>query len=176
MDELIGIETFHIPALLVVGKELRYSDDALNAGDNRLPAFWDECESTNIFAPLESQPNFVFDPSHAGVFLDWYLGDGDFSHVVGLLMKPGAEIPGGYFVRELPAAEVAHCRIRCKSLLERRAISFEPIASGLASIGRSCADMKWCADLFHPARSVAQDENGYAILDCLIPLDAASIS
>ena len=171
MDKLVGIEVVKLPALLAVGRELRYSDDALNAGDNRLPAFWDACEREHIFAPLEAQAEFVFDPSHAGVFLDWYLGDGDFSHVVGILMKLGAAIPDGYFVRKLAAAEGARCRVKCKSLLERRAISFDPIAGGLASIGRSCANMKWCADLFHPQRAAETDGDGYAILDCLIPLD-----
>ena len=171
MNELIKSEVARLPKLLIVGKEIRYSDAALNNGDNRLPAFWDKCCEERIFDPLESQAEHLFVASHVGVFLDWYLGDGDFSYIVGMLMKAGAVVPNGYFMRELPETDVAICWIKCKSIAETRTVPFESTAKAIEKMGRSCADMKWCADLYHSLRSTAPDENGDVILDCYIPLD-----
>lgn len=171
MDELVKFEVINLPQICVVGKTLRYSDDALNNGDNRLPEFWDRCYEENLFAPLEAQSRYLFNRSHAGVFLDWYLGDGDFTYIVGMLMTKGATVPKGYVLRTLPAADVALCWVKCKSLTERRAVSFDSSAKAIAGIGRSCANMRWCIDLYDAARSVTPDENGEVILDCYIPLD-----
>ena len=171
MNELVKFEVIKLPKLRIIGKELRYSDAALNHGDNRLPAFWDKCYKERIFAPLEVQAEYLFDASHAGVFLDWYLGDGDFSYVVGMLMKEGATVPEGYFARELPETDVVLCWLKCKSITETRTVPFESTAEAVGKIGRSCASMKWCADLYHNPRSTIPDENGDVIVDCYIPLD-----
>jgi predicted transcriptional regulator YdeE len=171
MDDLVKFEVIKLPKVLIVGKEIRYSDEALNNGDNRLPGFWDRCYQENIFAPLESQTEHIFDNSYAGVFLDWYLGDGDFSYIVGMLMKEGATVPAGYFARELAETEVALIWIKCKSITETRTVPFESTAKAIKEAGRNCANMKWCIDLYHPIRSTTPDENGNVILDCYIPLD-----
>ena len=171
MSELIKFEVIKLPKLWIIGKELRYSDAALNSRDNRLPDFWDKCYKERIFNPLESQAEYLFDISHAGVFLDWYLGDGDFSYVVGMLMKEGATTPEGYFVRKLPETDAALCWLKCKAITEIRTVPFESTAEAIGKIGRSCANMKWCADLYHSQRSTIPDENGNVIIDCYIPLD-----
>ena len=171
MNNLAKFEIIKLPKIFIVGKEIRYSDEALNNGDNRLPGFWDKCYKESIFAPLESQPEHIFESSHAGVFLDWYLGDGDFSYIVGMLMKEGAIIPEGYIVRELEETDAALCWIKCKSVIVTRAVSFESTAKAVKEIGRDFVNMKWCADLYHPTRSTMPDENGDVILDCYIPLD-----
>ena len=43
MGDLVKIEVIKLPKIFIVGKEIRYSDEALNKGDNRLPGFWDKC-------------------------------------------------------------------------------------------------------------------------------------
>ena len=96
MDDLIKFEVVRPPKCLIIGKEIRYSDEALNNGDNRLPACWNECYLDNIFVPLKSQVEYIYNDSHAGGFTDWYLSDGDFSYIVGMLMKEGAAVPEGY--------------------------------------------------------------------------------
>lgn len=171
MDELIKFEIIKLPKIYIVGKEIRYSDEALNKGDNRLPGFWDKCYKENTFAPLESQKEYIFDGAHAGVFLDWYAGDGDFSYIVGMLMKEGMSVPEGYFARELAETDAALCWIKCKSITETRTVPFESTAKAIKEIGRDCANMKWCIDLYHRSRSTIPDENGDVILDCYIPLD-----
>lgn len=171
MDELVRFEVVRLPKSYIVGKEIRYSDEALNNGDNRLPAFWDRCYVEDIFAPLESQEKYIFDRSHAGVFLDWYLGDGDFSYIVGMLMKEGVTVPEGYVIRELKETDAALCWVKCRSITETRTVPFESTAKAIKEIGRSCANMQWCIDLYHHSRSTIPDENGDVILDCYIPLD-----
>ena len=171
MNALAKFEVVTLPKLYAVGKEIRHSDEALNRGDNRLPAFWDKCRKEGIFAPLESQAAYVFNSAHAGIFLDWHLGDGDFSYIVGMLMKEGVIVPEGYFSRALPATDAALCWVKCKSVTETRTVPFGSTAKAVKKSGRGCANMKWCADLYHPSRSVAPDKKGYVILDCIIPLD-----
>lgn len=172
MDDLVKFEIVRLPKVYIVGKQLRYSDQALNEGDNRLPGFWDQCCREDLFAPLELQTEYVFNAAPAGVFMDWYLGDGDFTYMVGLLMKEGAAIPPGYSARELEETEAAWCQVRCKSLGDTRSAPFEPAAKAIIDSGRSFANMKWCIDLYHPVRSTAQDENGCVILDCYIPVES----
>jgi Bacterial transcription activator, effector binding domain. len=171
MNELVKFEVVKLPKLWIIGKELRYSDAALNHGDNRLPAFWDKCYKESVFTPLEAQSEYIFNTSHAGVFLDWYLGDGDFSYVVGMLMKEGVTVPEGYFARELAETDAALCWVKCKSIIEIRTVPFESTAEAIEKIERSYTNMKWCADLYHSARSTIANEDGDVILDCYIPLD-----
>lgn len=171
MNELVKFEIMRLPKISIIGKELRYSDEALNKGDNRLPDFWHTCYQEDIFTPLESQTEFIFDSSHAGVFLDWYLGDGDFSYIVGMLMKEGATVPEGYYARELAQTDVALCWVKCKAITQTRTVPFESTAKAIKEIGRNCANMKWCSDLYHRSRSTIPDENGDVIVDCYIPLD-----
>lgn len=172
MDDLVKFEILKLPKICIVGKELRYSDEALNHGDNRLPAFWTECCKENIFAPLAVQTEYVFDSSPVGAFLDWYLGDGDFSYIVGLMMKEGVTVPPGYRSRELKETEVALCWVKCKALNETRAAPFDSAAKAIQDSGHSFTNMKWCIDLYHHTRSTTPDENGNVILDCYIPVES----
>ena len=171
MNEVVKVEVIRLPKLYIIGKEIRYSDEALNKGDNKLPAFWEKCIKENVFTPLESQTDYVYDNSHAGVFLDWYLGDGDFTYIVGMLMKDDVTVPEGYVARELTETDVALCWVKCKALSETRAVPFGSTAKAIKKIGRDFAGMKWCIDLYDCSRSATPDENGYVILDCYIPLD-----
>ena len=171
MNEVVKLEVIKLPKLYIVGKEIRYSHVALDNGDNRLPAFWEKCIKDNVFAPLEAQTDSIYINSHASVFLDWYLGDDDFTYIVGMLMKDGAAIPDGYVVRELAETDAALCWVKCKELAATRAVPFESTAEAIKKIGRDFSGMRWCIDLYDRLRSETPDENGYVILDCYIPLD-----
>jgi len=170
-NDVVKIEVIKLPKLFIVGKKICYADEALNKGDNRLPAFWDKCIKENSFAPLESQKEYVYNPSPVGVFTDWYLGDGNFTYIVGMLMKDGVTVPDGYICRELAETEAALLWVKCKAITETRAVPFESTSSAIKSIGRDFSKMKWCIDLYDDTRSTIPDENGYVILDCYIPLD-----
>ena len=171
MSDIAKFEIIKLPRLIAVGKKFRYSYEALNSGDNRLPAFWDKCYAENIFAPLEAQAEYVFNSSHAGVFFDWRQEDKLFSYIIGLLMKEGTTIPPGYSSYEIAATDVALIWANVKDLMETRAAPWDPTGKAIEESGRSCANMPWCADVFHPVRSTTPAENGELILDCYIPLD-----
>ena len=171
LNKVVKLEVKKLPKLNVIGKEIRYSDEALNNGDNRLPAFWSKCIKEGIFTALEAQHEYVYIDAHVGVFLDWDLGDGDFSYVVGMLMKDGATVPDGYIVRELAETEVALLWVKCKNLIETRTVPFDSVAEAISKTGRGFSNMKWCIDLYDSSRSAWPDDDGYFILDCYIPLD-----
>ena len=171
MNEVVKLEVIKMPRLYIVGKEIRYSYEALDNGDNRLPDFWRKCIEEDVFAPLELQKNYVYDTSHASVFIDWYLGDSNFTYIVGILMKEGASIPDGYIVRELAETEAALLWVKCKALPETRVVPFESTDKAIKKIGRDFSGMKWCIDLYDRLRSTTPDENDYVILDCYIPLN-----
>lgn len=172
MDCLTKFEVITLPNVSIVGKKIRYSDAALNGGDNRLPGFWDTCYRENIFAPLESQPEYIFDRSHVGVFLDWYLGDGDFSYIVGMMMKKGVTVPKGYFIRELAETDVAVGWVKGK-FPGRGGCgnAYDLIVKALREHGRRNEKMTWCMERYDCLRFTKPDEYGDIILDCYIPLD-----
>ncbi|MCL2446935.1 MAG: GyrI-like domain-containing protein [Oscillospiraceae bacterium] len=170
MSDIAKFEIIQLPKLIAVGKKFRYSHEALDSGDNRLPSFWAKCYAENIFAPLESQAEHVFNGSHAGVFFDWRR-DSNFSYIIGLLMKESATIPPGYSSYEIAATDVALIWAKSKDLMETRAVPWGSADEAITASGRSCANMPWCADVFHPSRSTTPNENGETILDCYIPLD-----
>lgn len=172
MNDLVKFEIIKLPKICIVGKELRYSDQALNEGDNPIPAFWNTCYEEDIFTPLELQTEYIFDRSPIGFFTDWYLGDGNFTYVVGMLMNEGVTVPPGYYVCELEETEVALCWVKCKSLTNTRTVPFESTAKAIEESGHSFANMKWCMDLYHHTRSTTEDENGNVILDCYVPIES----
>lgn len=172
MHELMKFEIVAQPKVYIVGKELRYSDAALNQGDNRLPGFWDQCCKENSFAPLESQTEFVFDSSYVGVFLNWDLGDGDFSYIVGMLMKEGVTVPDGYFIWELAETDVAVGWVKGKFAGRGGyGSAYDMIAKAIEEHGRSNAGMTWCMERYDHLRFTTPDQYGDVILECYIPLD-----
>ncbi|EGD46578.1 hypothetical protein Cpap_0958 [Ruminiclostridium papyrosolvens DSM 2782] len=97
MSELIK----RLSGVKLVGKELRYNMEAHMKGDNRLPAFWDKCFADYTFLLLEEQTNYIYNSSYVGIMLDWDKGDGEFSYVIGMLMKDGVTVPEGYYYKDI---------------------------------------------------------------------------
>jgi predicted transcriptional regulator YdeE len=146
--------------------------EKLMQGDNRLGALWDKCFAENTFAALESQVEHVFDPSYVGFMTDWDLGDGDFSYIVGMMMKDGAQIPDGYIVKKLPACKAGVGWIRGDDVRDVCSNAHEQTTSALKGHGRQCETMRWCMELYNCPRFTTPDENGKITLDYYIPLDA----
>jgi predicted transcriptional regulator YdeE len=172
MSELIKFEVVELPKLLLVGKEIRYSMEEQMTGQNRLPAFWGACFAENIFAPLEAQAEQVYDPAYVGVMVDWDRGDGEFSYIVGMLMKEGAAVPEGYQSRELDACRAAVGWIKgVEAEVYQSAHSLTE--HELRGQGYTGEKMRWCMELYNCPRFTQPDENGEIILDYYIPIDAA---
>ena len=178
MPKLIKFEIKRLPKLCVVGKQLRYSWEALESGDNRRPGFWDKCYEENIFASLEAQIEYIFDSSHVGVYLDWHLDDKDFTYIVGMLMKPGVTIPEGYVAREIAEVDVAVGWIKGK--FASRGVDrdgpdsengYDLMVKSIKENDRDNSNMKWCMEPYNCPRFTEPDENGDTIVDNYIPLN-----
>lgn len=170
MAEFIQLEIKELPSLLVVGKEIRYSMEALMQGDNRLGKLWDTCFAENIFAALEAQPDYVYDSSYVGAMTDWDRGDGDFSYICGMLMREGAQVPQGYRSCKLVATRVAVGWIRGTDTADVCANAHAQTENALKEKGYDCTGMRWSMEVYNCPRFTTPDENGRIILDYYIPI------
>jgi predicted transcriptional regulator YdeE len=171
MGELIKFEVKKLPNLKLVGKELRYNMEAHMKGDNRIPAFWDKCFEDGIFSLLEKQADFVYDNSYVGVMLDWDKGDGDFSYIVGMLMKDGASVTEGYVCRDIEETDVAIGWIKGKNTADVCSAAHPLTEKAIKENGYKCEQMKWCMELYNCPRFSQPDENGDIVLDYYIPVE-----
>lgn len=172
MGELIKFEVKRLPSLKVLGKELRYNMEKHMKGDNRIPNFWDKCFADKTFSLLEKQTDFVYDNAYVGVMLDWDKGDGDFSYIVGMLMKDGVSVPDGYICRDIEETDVVIGWIKGKNTSDVCSTAHSQTEQALKENGYKCDKMKWCMELYNCPRFTTPDENGDIILDYYIPVDA----
>lgn len=171
MGRIINFEVVDMPKVYVVGKELRYSMEALMKGDNRISDLWNQCFAEELFSLLEKQKDYIYDPSYVGVMTDWDKGDGDFSYICGMLMNKGVAIPDGCVMREMNAAKVAVAQIKGKDAGDVCSNAHELTEQKLKVEGYTCDNMKWCMEFYNCPRFTVPDENGEIILDYYIPLD-----
>jgi len=193
MGKLVEFRTIDLPELLLVGKEIRHSMEEQMKGSNPLPGLWDRCFGDGTFEALEKQRGFSYNPlcvsndnqklnckkkkcnhckhPYIGVMIDWDKGDGDFSYIVGMFMKPGAEIPEGFFSRKLDSVKVAVGWIEGKDVQDVCSNAHELTEQALKSNGFGNSSMKWCAEVYNCPRFTAPGENGEIILDYYIPID-----
>lgn len=172
MGEIIKFEVKRLPSLKLVGKEFRYNMEVHMKGDNRIPDFWDKCFADKTFLSLEKQADFVYDNAYVGVMLDWDKGDGDFSYIVGMLMKDGVSVPDGYFCRDIDETDVMIGWIKGKNTADVCSTAHPQTEQALKENGYKCDKMKWCMELYNCSRFTTPDENGDIILDYYIPVDA----
>lgn len=171
MGYLVDFQVKRLPKLKLIGKELRLSMAAQMQGPNRLPAFWDECFAANSFEPLEAQTEKILDPSYVGVMMDWDKGDGDFSYVVGMLMKEDASVPEGYYSALIDETDAAVAYVKGKDTGDVCSAAHALTQERLVKEGRTCDQMKWCMELYNCPRFTTPDDKGEIILDYYIPLD-----
>lgn len=170
MGALINFEVKKLPRVKLLGKELRYGMDALMRGDNPLPGFWDKCFAEDAFAPLEAQGAQVYDPSYVGVMTDWDRGDGDFSYIVGMLMREDTLAPEGYYSKLLEPAEIAVGYIQGKDTQDVCGNAHELTEQALKEKGYRCDGMAWSAEVYNCPRFTEADADGNIVLDYYIPL------
>ncbi len=171
MSELIKFEVKRLPNIKLVGKELRYNMEAHMKGDNRIPAFWDKCFTDGTFSLLEKQTSFIYDSAYVGVMLDWDNGDGDFSYIVGMLMKDGVSVPDGYYYKDIEETDVAIGWIKGKNTADVCSSAHSLTEQAIKENGYKCDKMKWCMELYNCPRFTTPDENGDIILDYYIPIN-----
>lgn len=171
MAKFLQFNVTELPELWAVGKEIRPNIEEQMKGNNPLPAFWGQCFQEDAFKALETQGESVYDPSYVGVMLDWKKGDGHFTYVIGMLMKPGANVPDGYVCRTLPAGRAAVGWIQGKDAADVCGPAHVMTEGALKAEGHSCDTMEWCMELYNCPRYTTPDANGDIVLDYYIPLD-----
>ena len=171
MGRLVKFEIGDIPDILLVGKEIRHNMEEQMKGNNPLPGFWDKCFSEGIFEPLEKQESSIFDDAYVGIMTDWATGDGCFSYIVGMLMKPDAIVPQGFISRKIKAVKAGIGWIQGKDVSDVCSNAHELTEQKLKADGHSCEKMSWCMEFYNCPRFTTPDGNGEIILDYYIPLD-----
>jgi len=169
--KLIEFKVSELPNVLLVGKELRHSMEEQMKGNNPLPYFWDSCFADETFSILEKQSEFVYNAAYVGVMIDWDKGDGKFSYIVGILMKPGADVPEGFVSRTIDATRVAIGLIQGKDAQDVCSKAHEVTEQALKADGYSNNGMKWCMELYNCPRFTTPDKNDEIVLDYYIPID-----
>lgn len=170
MGALIKFEISDMPDVLLVGKAIRHTRGEMAKGDNPIPAFWSRCFADGTFPALEAQGDFVYNHGYAGVMTDWDSAYNGFCYVVGMLMKPGADVPQGFVSYPLDATRIATGWIQGKDAADVGEKAYAYTEQAVYSNGYRCNQMKWCMELFTHPRYTTPDENGNIIMDYCLPV------
>ncbi|MDR2932042.1 MAG: GyrI-like domain-containing protein [Oscillospiraceae bacterium] len=104
MSEFLKLEIVDFPEAKFVGKMVKCS---MEPGEKPIKKLWDQCSADGTFGILEGMADYVINPDYA----DW-MGEYDektteFVCLVGMIMKPGCPVPGGFASRDIPATKMA---------------------------------------------------------------------
>lgn len=170
MGSLVKFEVAEMPDVLVVGKEIRHNLRALRRGSNPIPAFWERCFQDGTFPALEAQGGQIQSPGYVGVMTNWDKGFRNYSYVVGMLMKAGADVPEGFVGYPLGAAQVATGWLQGKDAADAGANAHDSTQQELEAQGYKWAKAKWCMERYVHPRFTTPDENGNIIMDYCFPV------
>lgn len=176
MGKIIMLQVKNLPALCVVGKQLKVSMPDLQK-ENPIPAFWQQCLSDGSFTILAKQTDFIANDAYVGWMADWSRNDGYFTYICGMLMKVDCPIPaGGFVLRKIEPSTVAIGWLQGSSPAEVSSIAHEATRKALEEEGYSCENAQWCMELYNCPRFTTPDENGNIILDYYIPCKSSGKS
>jgi predicted transcriptional regulator YdeE len=171
MAELLNFETTVLPETLVIGKQTRIPMESVKGPENPLPGFWDKCHADGTFQALEAMGDFIYNKDYVGVMLDWDRGDGNFTYVVGMLMKVGAAVPEGFVSYTIGPSKVAFSWIRGENTADACAGAHTLTEMFLEECGLSCENMTWSMELYNCPRYTSPNADGEIIIDYYVPLD-----
>lgn len=171
MAKLIRLEPVELPGLLAVGRVLRAPMEALMAGENPIPAFWEQCFGDGTFTALEASADGLWDPSYIGLMADFRGKEGMFSYLCGMLFREGADLPEGFEALPIPAGRATLGWVRGQDAGDVCGAAHALTVQGLQAAGQSCERMAWTMELYNCPRFTTPDEEGRVTLDYYIPLD-----
>ncbi|ACL74790.1 GyrI-like domain-containing protein [Ruminiclostridium cellulolyticum] len=102
---------------------------------------------------------------------DWDKGDGDFSYIVGMLMKDGVSVPEGYYYKDIEETDVAIGWIKGRDTADVHSSAHPLTEEAIKENGYKCDKMKWCMELYNCPRYSTPHENGDITLDYYIPIN-----
>lgn len=170
MAKVIHFEVVDLPKVYLVGKEIRHNIEDYIKGNNRIPAFWDECLADGTFLALEKQQSYIYEPAYVGACIDWDSGYGTFSYICGMLFKEGVTVPEGYVLREIGEEKIGMCWIKGKDAADVTGSAHTLTMQAIRNAGLCPNQMRWSMQLFTSSRFSIPDEKGEVILDYYIPL------
>ncbi|HLT00500.1 MAG TPA: GyrI-like domain-containing protein [Acholeplasma sp.] len=170
MAKLINFEVVKLPKVIIIGKEIKHRFDLMMKGDNPIPAFWGKCFEENVFGILEAQKDFIYNADYVGVMCDFTKGDGEFSYIIGMIMKEGATVPDGFRAFVIEEGDVGIGYVKGEELdvsMNAHRLTEEAIKN----INRSNHNMEWFMELYNCPRWTDVDQDGHRTMDYYIPLD-----
>ena len=169
MAKLIQLEIKELGEWCVAGKPIQSQLGMVNP----IPAFWDTCFADGTFAKLEALGEQVLCPDYVGFMTDWVGGDGPFTYIVGMMMKPGLSLPQegyeGFVSRSVAASTAAIGYIQGDSTPDVCMNAHELTSAALEEKGFILGGSDWCMELYNCPRFTTPDENGQIILDYYAP-------
>lgn len=163
--ELIHFTVTELNPSKVIGKKIRCQVG--HPGGNPIPAFWGKCFEDGTFKSLEEHPERIY----AGVSVGW-MGNFDpadhtFDYIVGVFVKPDADVPEGMVGIRMPETRYAVGTIKgnepsiymnahslTENAMKKEGLQFNP---------SSVVEMEWYDERF------CRNE-GYKIIDLYIPV------
>ncbi len=170
MPELVHFSIEKMPAMKVVGREMRHK---MGAKENPIPAFWKQCFEDKTFETIEALGAPALDGSYVGYMTEYSKEDGMFTYICGIFMKPDCPVPEGFVSRDVTAADVA------VGWVQGPEFAIYPVAHTLTQEGLERAKRKpdatadWCAEVYNCPRFTTKQGNGDVILDYYIPVQQA---
>jgi len=108
-------EIIRLPKSLLVGKKVTYpiakqGVKEEDGGNPHLSKLWDACGRDGTHEWCKAQKDTLLLDGFLGLYYDINANDdGNFSYLVGSLMKADTAVPEGFAAHELPESEVALC-------------------------------------------------------------------
>ncbi len=94
-----------LPDCMIIGKEIRVF--FVEGEENPIPAFWGKCFSDGTIASLEKHPDRIFPQVLVGWCGDFNTLEKSFTYIIGVFVKPAAEVPEDMNFVTLPAGKYA---------------------------------------------------------------------
>jgi len=168
-------EIIHLSKALLVGKSVTYPKAKQgvpeeDGGNPPLNLLWQKCGKDGAFDYLERQTESIYLEAHLGMYYNLSNNDGNFSYIVGVLMKEGAPVPEGFASHEIPDSDVAVCWYRYKDEDDIWAVAHGTVEKYMAEQGYAGLPQGqgWCSELYPFGDGDYKAETGYNLLGYLI--------
>ncbi len=165
-------DMIHLSKAILVGKQVTYpvAKQGIKGEDANPPLslLWDECKKDGTFSYLDHQKDSIRLEAHLGLYYD-INKNGNFSYLVGVLMKEDVTVPEGFAGHEIPATDVAVCWYKYKDGDDIWSVAHGTVEKYMTEQGyEGNPESGWCSELYAFADEAYKAETGYNILGYLI--------
>ena len=166
-------QIIHLSDSLLIGRKVTYPIAAQGipeeeGGNPPLSLLWDRCTNDGTFDYLQGQKDTLQMDAFMGLYADINVNnDGQFSYIVGALMKTDAEVPAGFAACEVPASDVAVCWYQYRDDDDIWSVAHNTVEKYMDEQGyEGLPENGWCSELY--PFDMPNPDDGYHILGYLI--------